>query len=207
MDMYSFSLLTNSFYLRYVVRAMQNLLDGIKQYLIFILLGSIGGVAYQLLYRGQRVSFWDILRGAFVSGFTGLMAGLGASHMGVGEEATYLVAGLLGFAGGFGLLWLLAAAMKRFDLSPSDVADLASAMHGLHDRKEPARSLVDLVQGGVLSRRDYSAIMGGDISILLRIHEEGRINDQELIMLLNWKHILTRREGREQGRRHDMENQ
>lgn len=171
---------------------MQDFIIGMKIYISYMLLGGAGGVAYQLLSKGSHAHASDNLRGAFVSGFTGLMAGLLATHWGLSLESAYLFSGLFGFVGGFGLLWIFALIMRRFNLSPTEVANLASTIQKSSGEKE--RTLPELLHTGILTRQQYDDIMRGDMQQLLKVHEENKISDAELIMILDWKYIVNHNE-------------
>lgn len=84
--------------------------------LIFAATGSAGGLVYNILIT-RKTDLLSLLKCAFVSAFTGVIGGLGAMHYNMGLDGGIVCAGLSGFAGGFGLLIVLAHFMKKVGIS------------------------------------------------------------------------------------------
>lgn len=163
-----------------------DMLHGLGRYLLFVLIGGSGGLVYHIISY-KHLSWVDVLKSVVVASFTGLMAGMVGNHLQIGEEVTYLMAGLFGFSGGFGLLWLLVIVGKRLNINMDYVTHtLEGSLIRSGVGKNPEQLLHRLLAHGTLTPSEYVAVLGGDLSALGRELMSGAISGVEYDFVAAW---------------------
>lgn len=163
-----------------------NILHGLSRYLIFLLIGGSGGLVYHIISY-KHLSRSDVCKSVCVAAFTGLMAGMTGNHLQLGEEVSYLMSGLFGFCGGFGLLWLLVIVGKRLNINMEYVThtlegSLIKSVLGTN----PEQILHRLLAAGGITPPEYVAILAGDLAALGRVLISGQLSGVEYDYVTAW---------------------
>lgn len=163
-----------------------NFMHGLGRYLLFLLIGGSGGLVYHIISY-KHLAWSDVCKSICVAAFTGLMAGMVGNHLQVGEEVTYLMSGLFGFCGGFGLLWLLVIVGKRLNINMDYVTHtLEGSLLRSAAGSNPEQILHRLLASGGLTPPEYVAVLGGDMAPLGREFMAGALTGMEYDYVSGW---------------------
>lgn len=148
-------------------------------------IGGFGGVVYSLV-MSHHPSWFDLFKCTVVSAFSGLLAGLGAVHLGLTAYSALFCAGIFGFAGGFGMLLLLTAFAKKLGVNPHEVYESFNALAQTNTAKDYREITDRLLKKQQLTPEQYGKLVCGDASVLNKLLEGGVISGEEFDYLKQW---------------------
>lgn len=175
--------------------------SNVKIYVVYYFMGGFGGVVC-LVMMSRRLRFLALLKAFFVASFGGLMGGCLAKSLGWSLESQAVAAGLTGFVGGLGILFLVVIAAKKFGIdvqeSIKDAIRLQDAMTEVNENiihgpdagicpEKPVENglLTALVFMEVITEREAQGICcGSGETLLLRLLESGNITKDQHARIL-----------------------
>lgn len=165
-----------------------NSVSELRDHLVFISFGGVGGIVY-LLLSGKDFCLKAVLKAFFISAFTGLLVGLLVQYSGVGLPVAYAAAGLTGFAGGVALIWVLAYVQKKFGFATEE--ELRELREDVHRDRPPECSLSSLVRRREITLKDYKDILDGKIDSLTVLVMQGKLDGAVFEEIVRWSHSMN----------------
>lgn len=160
----------------------------IRGMLLYALVGGFGGLVYNLLVS-ERVSFFGMVKCVLVSAFTGFLAGIGCIHFGVDPETALFYSGVFGFAGGYGMLLILASLAKKMGVSPHDMEGSLKFLHMAnhtphhHNRTELTERLL---KKHIITPEEYARMAAGQEEVSEQLLIDDKISGEEFDTLKEW---------------------
>lgn len=173
--------------------ALSNFPNDIKYYIYLVLFGCFGGISYQLI-SNQSITINDLVKGAVISAFAGLMAGMASLDVGCSTSVSFLFAGMFGFAGSVGLFLLMKFVAKRLGMDDQSLEAFKPAF--IEHNACGAEILAHKMREGVLTELEHARILSNNIDALLDLLREGHITGMEFDAIREWVTTIHEEEPR-----------
>lgn len=163
--------------------ALSNFPNDLKYYLYLVLFGCFGGISYQLI-SNQSITINDLIKGAVISAFAGLMAGMASLDVGCSTSVSFLFAGMFGFAGSVGLFLLMKFVAKRLGMDDQSLEAFKPAF--IEHSATGAEILAHKMKEGVLTEIEHARILANNVDALLDLLKEEHITGVEFDAIREW---------------------